>query len=72
LDPRTRNAFSKTNPVNNQQIWSGHEANVADVEQLVMLLVSISCLGTLRLEDRIAIIERFASLLEQIKMNWLK
>ncbi len=25
-------SFIKTNPVSNQQIWSGHEASVADVE----------------------------------------
>lgn len=40
-------AFSKTNPVNNQQIWAGHEASQADVEAGMSCCSSgISCLGT--------------------------
>ena len=61
-------AFSKTNPVNNQQIWTGHEASQADVEQACLAArQAFPAWARMPLEDRIAIIERFASLLEQNK-----
>ncbi|ENW79966.1 N-succinylglutamate 5-semialdehyde dehydrogenase [Acinetobacter sp. NIPH 284] len=61
-------AFSKTNPVNNQQIWIGHEASQADVEQACLAArQAFPAWARMPLEDRIAIIERFASLLEQNK-----
>jgi succinylglutamic semialdehyde dehydrogenase len=61
-------AFSKTNPVNNQQIWAGYEASQADVEQACLAArQAFPAWARMPLEDRIAIIERFASLLEQNK-----
>ena len=38
-------AFSKTNPVNNQQIWAGHEASQADVEQACLAARQAFLLG---------------------------
>ncbi|ENX34745.1 N-succinylglutamate 5-semialdehyde dehydrogenase [Acinetobacter colistiniresistens] len=61
-------AFQKTNPVNNQQIWAGHEASQADVNQACdAARQAFPAWARLALEDRIAIIERFAALLEQNK-----
>lgn len=61
-------AFNKTNPVTNQQVWAGHEANQADVEQACNAArQAFPAWARLPLEDRIAIIERFAGLLEQNK-----
>ncbi|MEN4983641.1 succinylglutamate-semialdehyde dehydrogenase [Acinetobacter modestus] len=66
-------AFSKTNPVNNQQIWAGHEASQADVEQACLAArQAFPAWARMPLEDRIAIIERFASLLEQNKNELAK
>jgi len=61
-------AFNKTNPVTNQQVWAGHEANQADVEQACNAArQAFPAWARLALEQRIAIIERFAALLEQNK-----
>ncbi|WP_296281022.1 succinylglutamate-semialdehyde dehydrogenase [uncultured Acinetobacter sp.] len=61
-------AFNKTNPVTNQQVWAGHEANQADVEQACNAArLAFPAWARLELEERIAIIERFAALLEQNK-----
>lgn len=61
-------AFNKTNPVTNQQVWAGHEANQADVEQACNAArQAFPAWARLALEERIAIIERFAALLEQNK-----
>ena len=61
-------SFIKTNPVSNQQIWSGHEASVADVEAACNAArTAFPAWARLGLEQRVAIIERFASLLEQNK-----
>ena len=61
-------AFNKTNPVTNQQVWAGHEANQADVEQACNAArLAFPAWARLALEERIAIIERFAALLEQNK-----
>lgn len=63
-------SFIKTNPVSNQQIWSGYEANVADVEAACNAArTAFPAWARLGLEQRVAIIERFASLLEQNKIN---
>ena len=60
--------FNKTNPVNNQLIWSGHEANQEDVEQACQAARSaFPAWARLTLEQRIQIIERFAVLLEENK-----
>ena len=61
-------SFIKTTPVSNQQIWSGHEASVADVEAACNAArTAFPAWARLGLEQRVAIIERFASLLEQNK-----
>lgn len=62
------NSFSKTNPVSNQQIWTGHEASAADVAQACTAArQAFPAWARLALDERIAIIERFAGLLEQHK-----
>lgn len=61
-------AFSKKNPVSNEQIWAGHEASQVDVEQACHAArQAFPAWARLALEERIAIIERFAELLEQNK-----
>ncbi|MEG0483109.1 MAG: succinylglutamate-semialdehyde dehydrogenase [Acinetobacter sp.] len=61
-------AFTKTDPVSNQQIWAGHEASQADVEQACNAArQAFPAWARLALAERIAIIERFAVLLEQNK-----
>ncbi|OEC90858.1 succinylglutamate-semialdehyde dehydrogenase [Acinetobacter sp. YK3] len=61
-------AFAKSNPVSNAQIWAGHEATQADVEQACQAArQAFPAWARLALEERIAIIERFAGLLEQNK-----
>ncbi|RPE30231.1 succinylglutamic semialdehyde dehydrogenase [Acinetobacter sp. BIGb0102] len=61
-------AFAKSNPVSNAQIWAGHEASQADVEQACYAArQAFPAWARLALEERIAIIERFAGLLEQNK-----
>ena len=60
--------FTKTDPVSNQSIWTGYEANQADVEQACNAArQAFPTWARLALEERIAIIERFAELLEQNK-----
>ena len=40
-------AFNKTNPVTNQQVWAGHEANQVDVEQACNAArLAFPCLGS--------------------------
>ena len=61
-------AFTKTNPVTNQTIWSGHEASKTDVDHACLVArQAFPAWARLDLEDRIAIIEHFAALLEQNK-----
>lgn len=61
-------AFTKTDPVSNQLIWTGYEANQADVEHAcIAARQAFPTWARLALEERIAIIERFAELLEQNK-----
>ncbi|MCH7336392.1 succinylglutamate-semialdehyde dehydrogenase [Acinetobacter sp. NIPH 2699] len=61
-------ALSKTDPVTNQQIWAGHEASQIDVEQACdAARQAFPAWARLALEQRIAIVERFAGLLEQNK-----
>ncbi len=60
--------LSKTDPVTNQKIWAGHEASAADVEQACdAARQAFPAWARLALEQRIAIVERFAALLEQNK-----
>lgn len=61
-------AFEKTNPVSNQQIWAGQEASPADVARACdAARQAFPAWARLPLEERIAIIERFAGLLDQNK-----
>ncbi len=60
--------LSKTDPVTNQTIWAGNEASTADVEQACdAARQAFPAWARLALEQRIAIVERFAALLEQNK-----
>lgn len=60
--------LSKTDPVTNQKIWAGHEASAADVEQACdAARQAFPAWARLALEQRIAVVERFAALLEQNK-----
>ncbi|MCH7307537.1 succinylglutamate-semialdehyde dehydrogenase [Acinetobacter sp. NIPH 1852] len=60
--------LSKTDPVTNQKIWAGHEASAADVEQACdAARKAFPAWARLALEQRIAVVERFAALLEQNK-----
>lgn len=60
--------LSKTDPVTNQKIWAGHEACAADVEQACdAARQAFPAWARLALEQRIAVVERFAALLEQNK-----
>ncbi|MDR7016909.1 succinylglutamate-semialdehyde dehydrogenase [Acinetobacter sp. 3657] len=60
--------LSKTDPVTNQTIWAGNEASTADVEQACNAArQAFPAWARLALEQRIAVVERFAALLEQNK-----
>ena len=60
--------FIKTNPVTNQEIWVGTEANQADVEAACEAArQAFPAWAKLALKERISIIERFAVLLEKYK-----
>ena len=60
----------KSNPVNQQPIWSGHAADSHDVEQAGLAARQAFVLWARRpLAERIAVVEAFASLLEQHKTH---
>ncbi|WP_139852905.1 succinylglutamate-semialdehyde dehydrogenase [Acinetobacter pullicarnis] len=60
----------KSNPVNQQPIWRGHAADSHDVEQAGLAARQAFVLWARRpLAERIAVVEAFASLLEQHKTH---
>ena len=60
----------KSNPVNQQPIWRGHTADSHDVEQAGLAARQAFVLWARRpLAERIAVVEAFASLLEQHKTH---
>ena len=60
----------KSNPVNQQPIWRGHAADSHDVEQAGLAARQAFLLWARRpLAERIAVVEAFASLLEQHKTH---
>lgn len=60
----------KSNPVNQQSIWRGHAADSHDVEQAGLAARQAFLLWARRpLAERIAVVEAFASLLEQHKTH---
>ncbi len=62
--------FEKTNPVDNQNIWSGAEATAADVEQACQAArTAFPAWARLPLAERVAIVEKFAALLEENKKH---
>ena len=58
--------FVKTNPVDNQTVWSGAEATASDVEK-ACCSYSIPAWARLAFAERVAIVEKFAALLEENK-----
>lgn len=63
-------AFDKTNPANNELIWSGAEANVDDVKKACCAARNaFANWARTSLADRIACVERFAQLLEENKQQ---
>lgn len=66
-------SFIKTNPVSNQQIWAGHEANLVDVDTACAAARdAFPAWARLGLERRIEIIDVLRVYLNKIKINWLK
>ncbi|MFP5085567.1 aldehyde dehydrogenase family protein, partial [Acinetobacter pittii] len=60
--------FEKTNPIDNQTVWSGTEATATDVEQACQAArTAFPAWARLPLAERVAIVEKFAALLEENK-----
>ena len=68
LVTRQRRNIEKTNPVDNQTVWSGAEATATDVEQACQAArIAFPAWARLPLAERVAIVEKFAALLEENK-----
>ena len=62
--------FEKTNPVDNQTVWSGAEATATDVKQACQAArTAFPAWARLPLAERVAIVEKFAALLEENKKH---
>ena len=60
--------FTKTNPITNETIWTGEEATAQDVEQACqMARLAFPTWARTPLNERIAVVERFAKLLADHK-----
>ncbi|EXI37017.1 succinylglutamate-semialdehyde dehydrogenase [Acinetobacter baumannii] len=62
--------FVKTNPVDNQTVWSGAEATASDVEKACQAArTAFPAWARLPFAERVAIVEKFAALLEENKKH---
>ena len=62
--------FTKTNPITNETIWTGEEATAQDVEQACqMARLAFPTWARTPLNERIAVVERFAKLLADHKQR---
>lgn len=62
--------FVKTNPVDNQTVWSGAEATASDVEKACQAArTAFPAWARLAFAERVAIVEKFSALLEENKKH---